>query len=212
MSDETPKGPGPKGPKKGGAKKSGKRVNADKPRARARTSPAPRNFRQVPVDLDRSASGKVRTLHEIERAARMAALLDRLADTGEEITPAATALGIPRAVLWEWRKKHPDFDQELAEAYRVGTESLAAVARSRAVDGWDEPVFWQGQQIGTIRKYDHNLLQFIMRKRDVSYRDATLGKPVTPPRSRGELTIDTDGMPADLLDKLEAWAEKKRAA
>jgi hypothetical protein len=36
-------------------------------------------------------------------------------------------------------------------------------AHRRAVDGWDEPVFWKGKQTGLIRKFDSKLLEMMLK-------------------------------------------------
>lgn len=189
---EKPKRSGKKSARNGSGKR---RTKAARP-ARAR-------------DPDKSAAGKVKSLTELQGEVKRTLLVERLAESGEEISVAARALNIGRSTLWEWRRDIEGFEVDLADAYRVGTEFLAGVARSRAVDGWEEPVFQQGKKIGTIRKYDHNLLQFVMRKRDPSYRDPKYATPVMAPQLPGQVSLDLDRMPAELLAQLEAEARRQ---
>ncbi len=51
-------------------------------------------------------------------------------------------------------------------ALDVGTRRLADAAFSRALHGVETPIFFQGQQVGTRRRYDERLTQFLLRYRD----------------------------------------------
>jgi hypothetical protein len=45
-------------------------------------------------------------------------------------------------------------------------------AMRRAVDGWDEPVYQKGEQVGVVRKYSDSLLALLLRgRRPDVYRD-----------------------------------------
>lgn len=161
---------------------------------------------------DKSAVNQVRSLEDIQRQVRIEVLLERLAEKGEEITVAARACKIDRSVLWRWRRDLPDLEEKLAEAYRVGTESLVSEARRRGVEGVDEPVFQGGVEVGKKRVYSDTLLLALLRKRDPGgFRDPKHATPVTPPRLAGEVTLDLDAMPADLLALLEAEARRQQA-
>lgn len=55
---------------------------------------------------------------------------------------------------------------------RAGTDRCEDAALTRAVDGWEEPVWHQGVQVGTVRKYDSQLLMFLLRaRRPEKYRE-----------------------------------------
>jgi hypothetical protein len=43
--------------------------------------------------------------------------------------------------------------------------------RRRAIEGVDRPIIYQGQITGTYKEYSDNLLMFITKKLDPSYRD-----------------------------------------
>jgi hypothetical protein len=60
--------------------------------------------------------------------------------------------------------------REAGEDYRA--EVRASEAHKRAVDGWKEPVFWKGEPVGSIRKFDNRLLEFLMKADDpAKYRE-----------------------------------------
>ena len=46
---------------------------------------------------------------------------------------------------------------------RIGAEALEDEATRRAAEGVDEPVFHQGAQVGTIRKYSDTLAIFLLK-------------------------------------------------
>jgi hypothetical protein len=56
-------------------------------------------------------------------------------------------------------------------SYAKFRESLALEARSRAVDGWDEPVFYKGEEVGYIPRKSDRLLELMLKAHLPEYRD-----------------------------------------
>ena len=56
-----------------------------------------------------------------------------------------------------------DFAARWDEAKRIGAEALEDEAVRRAARGVDEPVFHQGAQVGTVRKYSDTLAIFLLK-------------------------------------------------
>ena len=54
--------------------------------------------------------------------------------------------------------------EEVAEGVRHCRNLHAA--ETRAEEGWDEPVFWRGVQVGTVRRFDNRLLERMLASRD----------------------------------------------
>lgn len=173
-------------------------------------SAAPSSTRARARDWDKR-DAELPSLEDLQRAVRIEQLLERLATEGEEITVAARACKIDRKTLWRWRRDIDGLDDQLAEAYREGTDSLVEVARCRGKDGWLEPIYQGGEKVGEKRLYDSSLLQMIIRKREPAFRDPKYAVPVTAPKLAGEVTLDLDAMPADLLALLEAEARRQQA-
>lgn len=76
--------------------------------------------------------------------------------------------------LWSFfriARDDPEFASALEDATYVGAEYLIAEAERRGAEGWDEPVFQKGQQVGVVRKYDSNLLMFATKGRRPEYKD-----------------------------------------
>lgn len=84
----------------------------------------------------------------------------------------AEALGINPVTIWRWEKLDPTFTEELREALQgIFNDSLDAEIIRRGKEGWLEPVWYKGEQVGTVRRFDSNLLMFRKKQLDPSYRD-----------------------------------------
>jgi hypothetical protein len=87
--------------------------------------------------------------------------LRSLASTGN-VGLSCKAAGIARSTAYEWRK-----DEEFAKGWESALEEasdvLEAEARRRGAEGVEEPVFYQGEDVGTVRKYSDVLLIFLLK-------------------------------------------------
>lgn len=92
---------------------------------------------------------------------------------GFPVSTAAETAGIARATVYRWRDEDEGFLDSWEDAYKHGSDFIENVARHRAVEGWDEPVFWDGEEVGHVRKYSDRMLDRLLkgRKKDV-YGDA----------------------------------------
>src|SRR5690606_38686732 len=111
--------------------------------------------------------------------------LELLATNGN-VTVSAEAFNLERARLYEIRKTDKTFADASDAAMQQAADHLEAEARRRAVDGWDEPVYWQGEQVGVVRKFSDTLLIFLMKGANPEkYRDrvdhTTKGKEIPGP-------------------------------
>lgn len=92
------------------------------------------------------------------------------------VREACEALDIQRRAVRALRRSDVDFDADYHEARGLTPEKILAEMRRRAIDGVDEPVFHDGQVVGSIRRYSDRLLM-------------ALGKGFVPElRERMELT------------------------
>ncbi len=113
------------------------------------------------------------------------------------ITHAATKAGINRKTHYNWLESDPEYAARFKEADEEATDNLEREARRRAVEGVDEPVFYQGDIVGHIRKMSDTLLIFLLKgAKPEKYRErfehtgrAVLETPVTvyqiPDNGRG---------------------------
>jgi hypothetical protein len=141
---------------------------------------------------------------------RKAALIEAIAETGDEVNAQAKALGIHRKTVWEWRRDDKSFADALEYAYQTdGTQALVSVAVKRAVEGWLEPIFWKGDIAGYVRKYDNGLLMRLIQKRDPAYRDPKYVQAPEAPKLPGDVTLNLDKLPKHLRDALRKEAERQ---
>ena len=75
--------------------------------------------------------------------------------------------------FYDLREADGEFAEAWSRAVESGTQVLEDEARRRALDGWDDPVFQQGQLVGHVRRYSDRLLEFLLRgRRPAVYRDS----------------------------------------
>lgn len=87
---------------------------------------------------------------------------------------AAEATGINRHHHKYWMAKSAEYREAFAAADDEATEALEKEARRRALEGREEPVYWNGQQVGTVRKYSDVLLIFLLKaKKPDIYREVS---------------------------------------
>lgn len=95
-----------------------------------------------------------------------------LLSSNGNVTVSAEALNLDRRKLYRLRDEDSDFAEAWDAAMVAAADHLEAEARRRAVDGWNEPVFYQGEQTGLVRKFSDTLLIFLMKGANPEkYRD-----------------------------------------
>ena len=94
-----------------------------------------------------------------EKKAQFLALLSEYGN----VTRAAEGAELVRVYLYQARKNDPEFAAEWEEAAKIGAARLEDEARLRAVEGWQEPVWYQGVQCGTVRKFSDTLLICLLK-------------------------------------------------
>ena len=120
---------------------------------------------------------------------RKAAFCAALAETGI-VARACKAVEISRQTAYEWRDEDENFAKNWDRALQIGITALEDEAHRRAFEGGDEPVFYQGEEVGSVRKYSDTLAIFLLKAhRPERYRE----------NSRMELT-GADGGPIQLSD------------
>ena len=102
---------------------------------------------------------------------KVSAFLVALTETAS-VTASCEVAGIGRTAVYEWRDQDPDFRDQWEAALELGTDALEDEAVRRAREGTDEPVFYQGQQCGKVRKYSDVLLIVMLKaRRGHKFRD-----------------------------------------
>jgi hypothetical protein len=85
---------------------------------------------------------------------------------------AARAIGTTSSRVKIERERDVGFDEACDESMLLFRESIEAEIHRRAIEGYDEPVFYQGLATGEcIRKYSDSLLQFLGKAKLSEYGD-----------------------------------------
>jgi hypothetical protein len=146
-------------------------------------------------NVDRAQAGDKGKRTSRVQGKKAAEFLAVLRETGGNVSRACLAISLTRTRAYEWRDADPNFARAWDEAVELGTDELEEEARRRAYFGVDEPVFYQGEACGTIRKYSDTLLIFLLKGR-------------RPERFRERVTIDVNQLDADIERELALIAAR----
>jgi len=103
--------------------------------------------------------------------AKKGAFLRAYAETAN-ITYAARAAKCSRNAHYCWLESDQEYVLAFEGAKAEATDLLVKEARRRAIEGTEEPVMYQGKQVGTIRRYSDILLIFLLKgELPEKYRD-----------------------------------------
>lgn len=119
----------------------------------------------VSTDEAEALSGRAKV--RADQAATFLAALRQGLTIGE----ACTAAKLVRRTAYKRRTGDAAFRAAWDEAYETGNDAIEAEVHRRAVTGWDEPVFQQGKQVGTIKKHSDRMLELLAKKRIPAFRD-----------------------------------------
>lgn len=88
------------------------------------------------------------------------------------VSEAAKAMGICRRYAYNFRDANAKFAEAWDNAIEQGVDVLEREARRRAAEGVEEPVYYKGERIDTVRKYSDLLMIFLLKAhRPGTYRD-----------------------------------------
>ncbi|MCF8534288.1 MAG: hypothetical protein K9G48_14875 [Reyranella sp.] len=103
------------------------------------------------------------------------AFLAELADTGA-VAIAAERAGVHRSTLYDLRRRNREFAARWDAALQLGLDRLQDHAVVRATVGEETPVWQGGRQVGTVRRPDSRLLQFLLK----AHRPEVYARPAAP--------------------------------
>ena len=92
----------------------------------------------------------------------MRKFLKALATVGVVRTSCNEA-GVDRKTVYTWRQKDEEFAEKWAEALQLSADTLETQLFKHATIGWDEPVYYKGEVVGHIKRYDHRLGMWMMK-------------------------------------------------
>lgn len=100
-----------------------------------------------------------------------AKFLEEYVANGGVITHAAKAIGVAPATPRNWMRQDPSFLAQFEVARQEANDTIRTEIVRRAVEGWDEEVYQNGHFVGTVHKYDSNLLMFYAKSRMPEFRE-----------------------------------------
>lgn len=126
------------------------------------------------------------------------AFLEELRSNGGFVLKACKAVGISKQTAYNWRDSDIEFREEWDTAIELATEDLEKECRRRAYEGVLEPVFYQGEEVGTVRRFSDVLLIFQLKALNARYRD--------------KLTVDVNRIDADIERELAIIRSRSQVA
>lgn len=99
------------------------------------------------------------------------AFLRGYVESGGRISEACKAASCSRWAHYYWIEKDPEYAALFERMKARALDTLRDEIVRRGVHGIDEPQFYQGVQVGTVKRYSDNLLMFETKRHDPMYRD-----------------------------------------
>jgi hypothetical protein len=91
------------------------------------------------------------------------ALRDELERNCGDFYGACKAVGVSPGFVRRWQSEDAEIAAQLAEAKSVGALGLIHAAKTRAVDGVVEEIYYQGEVVGEKRVYSDGLLTTMLK-------------------------------------------------
>ena len=87
--------------------------------------------------------------------------------------PACIAANLHRSTVTEWLRADVDgFRDRYREAQKDVNDRVEREIVRRGVEGYEEPVFQGGKQVGTIRKFDSRMLELYLKRHLPEYKES----------------------------------------
>ena len=102
--------------------------------------------------------------------------LSYLIEYAGNVTKICPMLGVTRQAAYLHRQSDPDFAESWDKAVQLGVEALIDEATRRAHEGYDEPVFHNGEICGYRKRYSDSLLMFMIRRYRPEFKDSVDAK------------------------------------
>lgn len=100
----------------------------------------------------------------VEIAQKKLVFISTLEKNGGIVSKARIASGLKHNFIYDEFKRDNEFASQWLAALEMGTDALLKEALRRAKTGVLEPVFHNGKQCGTVRKYSDTLLIFLLKQ------------------------------------------------
>lgn len=84
------------------------------------------------------------------------------------VSSACRKARIARRTVYQWREADAVFAVAWDDALAEGVDALESEALRRAQKGTLEPVFYQGEKVGSVRRYSDTLIIFLLKAHNPS--------------------------------------------
>lgn len=111
------------------------------------------------------------TLTTEEQVEAKKRFLEHYATEEPIIERACIAANVSRTTYHRWMEHDAEFAMVLEQAKYAGDDLIRAEIHRRGLIGYDEPVFYQGEQVATVRKYSDACLLKLAASRMPEFRD-----------------------------------------
>jgi transposase len=105
-----------------------------------------------------------------EREAKQAIFLDSFKQTAN-ISESCKDADINRSTFYDWLERYEEFSIFYHQAEQIANDRLRREILRRGVEGWLEPQFSAGKNMGNVRKYSDTLLIFLAKARMPEFRE-----------------------------------------
>jgi hypothetical protein len=122
------------------------------------------------------------------------------------IAASARSVGVSSSAVYALREKDADFRTSWDEALEDSYDMLEGEARRRAFEGVEEPVFYQGEEVGRVTKYSDGLAQFLLK----GYRRRKFGDKTEITGADGGALVIDDTARASRIAQLMALAANRK--
>jgi hypothetical protein len=153
--------------------------------------------------------------------AKQASFLAAYARSGANIVRAAKASKIHRDSHYEWMKSDPTYPDRFEVAHKEGIDYLEACVTQSAMEGWEEPVVYQGQltyepkrnKDGSFKKNEEGDILYSDKPLTIRKRNDVaaffLLKAHRPDKYRENSTVELTGS-IEIVDRLTAARARLR--
>lgn len=129
----------------------------------------------------------------------------RAMSEGVTVAEACRVAGTHTSTVYNHRAADEDFRACWDRAVNRGTELLEQEAVRRAYHGVEKPVFYKGEQCGSVQEYSDGLLMFMLKaRRPEVYRDK---EPRGDTVVHGNLSVQTNVLAASAIREMIANGE-----
>jgi len=86
------------------------------------------------------------------------------------VKTSAKAINRGQTTVYRWRKNDPEFAKKWEDTWNTTIQVLEKSAMDRAVNGWLQPVFQGGKEVGAVRKFSDALTIFMLKANMPKYQ------------------------------------------